>query len=69
MRNKYLIKKGIVTIIIVMSSIITYAQSFTLSGTVVDEDNNPIELATVSCAEQGKVAMSNLKGEFEIKLN
>ena len=52
-----------------MSSIITYAQSFTLSGTVVDEDNNPIELATVSCAEQGKVAMSNLKGEFEIKLN
>lgn len=69
MRNKYLIKKGIVTIIIVMSSIITYAQSFILSGTVVDEDNNPIELATVSCAEQGKVAMSNLKGEFEIKLN
>lgn len=69
MRNKYLIKKGIVTIIIVMSSIITYAQSFTLSGTVVDEDNNPIELATVFCAEQGKVAMSNLKGEFEIKLN
>lgn len=69
MRNKYLIKKGIVTIIIVMSSIITYAQSFTLSGTVVDEDNNPIELATVSCAEQGKVAMCNLKGEFEIKLN
>lgn len=69
MRNKYLIKKGIVTIIIVMFSIITYAQSFTLSGTVVDEDNNPIELATVSCAEQGKVAMSNLKGEFEIKLN
>lgn len=44
------------------------AQSFTLTGRVVDEEQNPIELATVSCLEQGKVAMTNLKGEFSITL-
>jgi len=45
------------------------AQTVTLTGRVVDEEHNPIELATVSCAEQGKVAMTNLKGEFSIALS
>ncbi len=45
------------------------AQSFTLSGKVVDEEHNPIELATVSCLEQGKVVATNLKGEFSITLH
>ena len=44
------------------------AQTFTLTGRVVDEDNNPIELANVSCAKQGKLSMTNLKGEFSITL-
>ena len=44
------------------------AQDFTLSGRVVDEQQNPIELATVSCLEQGKVTATNLKGEFSITL-
>lgn len=44
------------------------AQDFTLSGRVVDEDQNPIEMATVSCLEQGKMTMTNLKGEFSISL-
>ncbi len=46
-----------------------FAQTFKLKGRVVDEEHNPIELATVSCVEQGKVTMTNLKGEFEITLN
>ncbi len=44
------------------------ADDFTLKGKVVDNEENALELVTVSCPKQGKVAMSNLKGEFEITL-
>lgn len=44
-------------------------QSFVLTGRVVDEEHNPIELATVSCIDQAKVTMTNLKGEFSLSLN
>jgi hypothetical protein len=45
------------------------AQTFTLKGTVKDEDGNALELATVACVQQGRVTMTNLKGEFSMKLN
>ncbi len=45
------------------------AQDFTLTGRVVDEDNNPIELATVACLAQGRVTMTDLKGEFSLGLS
>ena len=35
---------------------------------MVDEENNAIELASVSCAQQGKMVMTDLKGEFTITL-
>lgn len=44
------------------------AQTFTLTGKVVDEESNAIELASVSCAQQGKMVMTDLKGEFTITL-
>ena len=44
------------------------AQTFTLTGKVVDEENNAIELASVSCAQQGKMVMTDHKGEFTITL-
>ena len=44
------------------------ADDFILKGKVVDYEENALELVTVSCLQQGKVAMSNLKGEFEITL-
>ena len=44
------------------------AQSFTLQGKVSDQDGNPIELASVIVASQGKMAMCNLKGEFSMQL-
>ena len=44
------------------------ADSFTLKGKVVDEDERALELVTVSCLAQGKVTMTNLKGEFSINL-
>jgi len=51
-----------------LTTIVTYAQQFTLSGEVSDEDGNAIELATVSCLDQGAVTMANLKGEYSLKL-
>ena len=44
------------------------ADGFTLKGKVVDEDERALELVTVSCLAQGKVTMTNLKGEFSINL-
>lgn len=44
-------------------------QSFTLSGKVTDDEGNAVELATVSCLEQGAVTMANLKGEYSLKLH
>ena len=49
-------------------SINAIAQTFTLRGKVTDEDQNPVELATVACLKQGKVAMTSLKGEYSLKL-
>lgn len=45
------------------------AQEFTLQGRVTDDDNNPVELATVSVASQGKVAFTSLRGEFSMHLH
>ena len=45
-----------------------FADDFTLKGKVVDEDGNAVELASVTCLEQGKMTMTNLKGEFSITL-
>lgn len=44
------------------------AQTFTLQGRVTDTEMNPVELATVAVVQQGKVTMTNLKGEFSLKL-
>ena len=49
-------------------SINAIAQTFTLRGKVTDEDQNPVELATVACLKQGKVVMTSLKGEYSLKL-
>ena len=54
--------------VIIMTGLCAMAQSFTLKGKVTDEDGNALELATVSCVEQATVTMTNLKGEFQVKL-
>ena len=64
MKRKYCI----LTIIFFLVSMMAKAQSFTLSGKVSDEDGNGIELATVSCLEQGAVTVANLKGEYTLNL-
>ena len=55
--------------ILLLTAIAMSAQQFTLSGKVSDQDGNAIELATVSCLEQGAVTMANLKGEYSLKLH
>lgn len=45
------------------------AQSFTLTGRVLDEEENPVELATVSCPKQEKATMTNLRGDFTLELS
>ena len=51
-----------------VAAIQAVAQSFTLRGRVTDQDMNPVELATVSVAKQGKIAFTSLKGEFSMQL-
>ena len=55
--------------IMLMMSLTVWADDFTLKGKVIDEENNALELVTVSCLEQGKVTMTNLQGEFSINLS
>ena len=58
----------ITTLVLLVLSLSAVAQSFSLSGSVVDNDGNPIELATVACVSQAKVTMTNLKGKFSLQL-
>lgn len=44
------------------------AQTFTLSGRVIDENNDPVEFASVSCPKQGKMTMTSLKGDYSLQL-
>ena len=58
----------VTTLVLLVLSLSAVAQSFSLSGSVVDNDGNPIELATVACVSQAKVTMTNLKGKFSLQL-
>ena len=53
---------------LLLASLPTHADNFTLKGKIVDEEENALELVSVSCLAQGKVTMTNLKGEFSIDL-
>ena len=41
---------------------------FMLTGKVMDDDMNPVELASVSCIAQGRATMTNMRGEFSLSL-
>lgn len=63
------IRYTVLSAVMAMMCVNVFADDFTLTGRVTDEENNPIELATVSCMEQGRMVMTDLKGEFSISLN
>ena len=54
--------------VLLLASTVVMADDFTLRGRVVDNEEHALELVTVSCPRQGKVTMTNLKGEFSIDL-
>ena len=63
------LKLFITILMLAMSTLQIVADDFTLKGKVIDEEGRALELVTVSCAAQGKVTMTNLKGEFSIGLH
>lgn len=53
----------------VLCALCAQSQTFILQGKVVDEQLNPIELASVSCLAQEKATVTSLKGEFSMRLH
>ena len=66
---RHFLKRYILLLSMLLTSIATQADDFTLKGKVIDEENNALELVTVSCLAQGKVTMTNLQGEFSLTLH
>ena len=62
------IQKYVLLLLFMVTAQLAFAQSFTLQGKVSDKDGNPIELASVMVVSQGKLSMTNLKGEFNMQL-
>lgn len=62
------IRQFYITVLLLLCVICVKAQTFTLQGKVTDRNMSPVELATVSVVEQGKMTMTNLKGEFSMQL-
>ncbi len=62
------LKTALLLLFIAVTSTIS-AQTFLLTGRVLDDEENPVELATVSCIKQGKATMTNLRGEFSLELS
>ena len=60
--------RKIISLLLLLTALQVSAQQFTLSGRVVDEEGKAVELATVSCLEQGAVTMANLQGDYSLKL-
>ncbi len=58
----------ILSLLLSLTAALTYAQQFTLTGRVTDDNGDAIELATISCLEQGAVTMANLKGDYSLNL-
>lgn len=63
------IKTIIFQIICLLVTVTASAQTFTLHGRVTDENNDPIEFASVSCLKQGKMTITSLKGEYSMQLH
>ena len=45
-----------------------FAQSFTLTGCVTDDDGNAVEMASVACVAQGRATVTSLRGDFSLEL-
>ena len=62
------LKLFITILMLTMSTLKALADDFALKGKVIDEEGHALELVTISCVAQGKITMTNLKGEFSLNL-
>ncbi|MCR4958818.1 MAG: TonB-dependent receptor [Prevotella sp.] len=60
--------RAVIVICLLLFTLSGKSQSFTLKGLVTDDEGKPVEFATVSCTEQGKVTFTNIKGEYHLTL-
>ena len=62
--------KRFTTILLLLClGLMVWGQDFVLTGRVTDSEENAIELASVTCVQQGRATMTNLRGEFSLNLN
>ena len=62
-------RKTVAVLLLSLMAVLTASsQSFTLKGLVTDDEGNALELASVSVPSQGKLTMTNLKGEYSLTL-
>lgn len=69
MKTDVKLKRLYLIILLICCVAVAGAQDFVLSGRVTDADENPVELASVTCVQQGRATMTNLKGEFLLTLS
>lgn len=69
MKTDVKLKRLYLIILLLCCVAVASAQDFVLSGRVTDADENPVELASVTCVQQGRATMTNLKGEFLLTLS
>ncbi len=55
--------------LLLLCSVCCWGQTFKLEGKVSDESGAAIEFCTVSCVAQGRMTMTNLKGEYSMELS
>ena len=60
-------KRFFLTYILLLLPLLSYGQTRTrVFGKVVDENGQPIELATVQVKSQNVLTLTNLKGEYSL---
>ena len=65
---KVFLHRWIMLVIAWAMCLTVFSDDFTLKGKVVDEEEHALEFVTVMCPTQGKVTMTNLKGEFSLDM-
>ena len=65
---KVYLHRWMLLVIVCAMCLTGFADDFTLKGKVVDEEEHALEFVTVMCPTQGKVTMTNLKGEFSLDM-
>ncbi len=61
-------KRGYITLLALLVSIITFAQGVTVKGTVLDENKEPLIGATIQVKGENNGVAADLDGNFTLKV-